>query len=429
MDERFAAFRSRACEMDRWDPLKSFRELFHIPSGTVYMDGNSLGLPPKAAGDALAKTFGEWRDLAIGGWLEGTPPWFHLAEEAGRRMAPLMGASPDEVVMSGSTTVNLHALVSTFYQPSGIRTKIVADELNFPSDIYALAGQVRLKGLDPKEHLVLVRSRDGRTIDEDDIISAFDDRTALALLPGVLYRSGQLLDMERLVKEAHKRDILIGFDCAHSAGALPHRLSDWDADFAFWCSYKYLNGGPGSPAFLYINRRHFGREPGLAGWFGFDKSRQFDMDLEFSHARSAGGWQIGTPPVLSASPLLPSLDIFSRAGMERLRHKSLALTGFLAEILEGTLSSAPYGYSVGTPGEEHRRGGHLAVEHPEAWRICQALKKRKIIPDFRPPRVIRLAPVPLYSSFGDVLAVAEALKEIVDGREYEDFSPVRDAVS
>lgn len=190
MDERFAAFRSRACEMDRWDPLKSFRELFHIPPGTVYMDGNSLGLPPKAAGDALAKTFGEWRDLAIGGWLEGTPPWFHLAEEAGRRMAPLMGASPDEVVMSGSTTVNLHALVSTFYQPSGIRTKIVADELNFPSDIYALAGQVRLKGLDPKEHLVLVRSRDGRTIDEDDIISAFDDRTALALLPGVLYRSG-----------------------------------------------------------------------------------------------------------------------------------------------------------------------------------------------------------------------------------------------
>ncbi|MBL3540003.1 kynureninase [Aminivibrio sp.] len=429
MDELFAAYRSKAGEMDRWDSLKSFRELFHIPPGTVFMDGNSLGLPPKAAGDALAKTFGEWRDLAVGGWLEATPPWFYLAEEAGRKMAPLMGASPDEVVMSGSTTVNLHALVSTFYQPSGTRTKIVADELNFPSDIYALASQVRLKGLDPKEHLVLVRSRDGRTLDEDDIIAAFDDRTALALLPGVLYRSGQLLDMERLVKEAHNRGILIGFDCAHSAGAVPHRLSDWDADFAFWCSYKYLNGGPGSPAFLYINRKHFDREPGLAGWFGFDKSRQFDMDLEFSHSRSAGGWQIGTPPVLSASTLLPSLDIFSRAGMERLRHKSLALTGFLVEILDTAFSSASCGYSVGTPREEHRRGGHLAVEHPEAWRICQALKKRKIIPDFRPPRIIRLAPAPLYSSFADVLAVAEALKEIVDSREYENFSPERDAVS
>jgi kynureninase len=429
MNELFAAYRSRAGEMDKWDPLKSFRELFHIPPGTIYMDGNSLGLPPKASGETLAKTFAEWRDLAIGGWLEGTPPWFHLAEEAGRKMAPLMGASPDEVVMSGSTTMNLHALVSTFYQPSGNRTKIVADELNFPSDIYALASQVRLKGLDPKEHLVLVRSRDGRILDEDDIIAAFDDRTALALLPGVLYRSGQLLDMERLVKEAHNREIFIGFDCAHSAGAVPHRLSDWDADFAFWCSYKYLNGGPGSPAFLYINRRHFGREPGLAGWFGFEKSRQFDMDLEFSHARSAGGWQIGTPPVLSASTLLPSLDLFSRAGMERLRGKSLALTGFLAEILDDKLSSPPYGYTVGTPRENNRRGGHLAVEHPEAWRICQALKKRKIIPDFRPPRVIRLAPAPFYSSFGDVLTVAEALKEIVDGREYEAFSPVRDAVS
>ena len=429
MGERFAAYRTRAEDMDRWDPLKSFRELFHISPETAYMDGNSLGLPPRAAEDALVKTFGEWRDLAIGGWLEGTPPWFRLAEETGRKMAPLMGASPDEVIMSGSTTVNLHALVSTFYQPSGNRTKIVADELNFPSDIYALESQIRLKGLDPKEHLVLVRSRDGRTLDEDGIIAAFDDRTAMALLPGVLYRSGQLLDMGRLVKEAHSRGILIGFDCAHSAGALPHRLSDWNADFAFWCSYKYLNGGPGSPAFLYINRRHFGRDPGLAGWFGFEKSRQFDMDLEFSHARSAGGWQIGTPPVLSASTLLPSLDLFSRAGMERLRGKSLALTGFLAEILDDELSSPPYGYTVGTPRENNRRGGHLAVEHPEAWRICQALKKRKIIPDFRPSSVIRLAPVPLYNSFRDVFRVAEALREIVDGREYENFSPVRDAVS
>jgi len=429
MEAQFLKYRTLAENMDRWDALKSFRDLFFIPHGTIYMDGNSLGLPPKSAETALAKTFGEWKEYAIGGWMDASPPWFHLAEELGRKMAPLMGASPAEVVMSSSTTVNLHSLVSTFYQPEGNRTKIVADELNFPSDIYALESQIRMKGLDPKENLVLVRSRDGRTLDEEDIVAAFDDTVALALLPGVLYRSGQLLDMERLVKEAHLRDIVIGFDCAHSAGALPHRLSEWGVDFAFWCSYKYLNGGPGSPAFLYINSRHFSRRPGLAGWFGYEKASQFDMSLEFRHAQSAGGWQIGTPPVLSASTLLPSLEIFARAGMEMLRRKSIVLTSFLMDILDESLSGAPYGYYIGTPRAKNRRGGHVAVEHEEAWRICKALKKRKIIPDFRPPRVIRLAPTALYSSFGNVLDVAEALKEIIDGREYEMFTSKRDAVS
>lgn len=427
--DRFDGFAARAAELDGTDGLRTFRNEFFIPEGTVYMDGNSLGLAPRAVQTALERSFGEWRDLAIGGWLDGNPPWFHLAEEAGRLMAPLVGASADEVVLGASTTMNLHTLVSTFYEPEGRRTRIVADELNFPSDIYALESQIRLKGLDPREHLRLVRSRDGRTIDEEDILAAFDDSVALALLPGVLYRSGQLLDMERLTSAAHEHGIVIGFDCAHSAGALPHRLSEWDVDFAFWCSYKYLNGGPGSPAFLYVNRRHFHRPPGLAGWFGYDKARQFDMALEFDHAKSAGGWQIGTPSILSASAVLPSLELFQRAGMERLRTKSLALTDFLMAMVDHILSKEPYGYSVGTPRAAGRRGGHVAVEHDEAWRICQALKRRKIIPDFRPPRVIRIAPVALYSSFGDVLAVARALQEIVDGREYEDFSSMRDAVS
>ncbi len=429
MADKFASYRAKAKELDGLDPMGSFRDLFHIPEGMIYMDGNSLGLAPKAAEAALHRAFAEWRDLGIGGWLEGTPPWFHLAEEAGKMMAPLMGAAPDEVVMSASTTINLHALVSTFYKPSGKRTKIVADELNFPSDIYALESQVRLRGLDPAEHLVLVKSRDGRIIEEDDVIDAIGDTTALVMIPGVLYRSGQLLDMERLTREAHSRGALIGFDCAHSAGAAPHRLTEWDADFAFWCSYKHLNGGPGSPAFLYINRKHFDAAPGLAGWFGFEKSRQFDMSLEFDHARSAGGWQIGTPPVLSASTLLPSLEIFGQAGMEQIRDKSLALTDFLIEIIDQELSAEPYCYTVGTPREKSRRGGHLAVEHEEGWRICQALKKRGIIPDFRPPRVIRLAPVALYNTFADVADTAQALKEIIDNKEYEAFSPERDAVS
>lgn len=429
MADLFAQYRKVAEQLDGDDPLKAFREEFHIPAQTIYMDGNSLGLAPKAAEEAVKRACDEWSNLAIGGWLEGNPPWFYLAEELSKKMAPLMGASPEEVTMSASTTVALHGTVSTFYHPEGKRTKIVADELNFPSDIYALESQVRLKGLDPKEHLVLVSSRDGRNIEEEDVIAAFDDTVALAVLPGVLYRSGQLLDMGRLVKEAHARGILIGFDCAHSAGSVPHRLSQWDADFAFWCTYKHLNGGPGSPAFLFINKRHFKKTPGMAGWFGCDKGRQFDMDVKFHQAATAGAWQIGTPTVLSASALMPSLEIFERATMERIRVKSLALTNFLAEIVEGSLATSPYGYSVGSPRDEHRRGGHLSVEHPEGWRICQALKKRKIIPDFRPPRVIRLAPVALYNSFGEVLQVAEALKEIIDGREYEAFSPLRDAVS
>lgn len=429
MADLFAQYRKRAEQLDGEDPLRAFRDEFHIPPKTIYMDGNSLGLAPKAAEGAVKRACDEWSHLAIGGWLEGNPPWFYLAEELSKKMAPLMGASQEEVTMSGSTTVALHATVSTFYQPSGVRTKIVADELNFPSDIYALESQVRLKGLDPKEHLVLVRSRDGRTLEEEDIIAALDDTVALALLPGVLYRSGQLLDMGRLVKEAHDRGVLIGFDCAHSAGSVPHKLSEWDADFGFWCTYKHLNGGPGSPAFLFVNKRHFNRAPGMTGWFGCDKSRQFDMDVNFHQAATAGAWQIGTPMVLSASALAPSLEMFERAGMERIRAKSLALTAFLAELVEGPLGAPPYGYSVGSPSEESRRGGHLAVEHPEGWRICQALKQRNIIPDFRPPRVIRLAPVALYNTFGEVLLVAEALKEIIDGREYEAFSPVRDAVS
>ena len=427
--ERFEEYRRRAAAMDRWDALKPFREGFFIPSETVYMDGNSLGLASVDSEESMLRIFSDWKNLGIGGWLEGTPPWFYFAEELGRLMAPLMGARPDEVIMTGSTTMNLHSLVSTFYHPTIDRRKIVADELNFPSDIYALRSQLKLKGMNPEEDLVLIPSRDGRTLDEGDIIAAFDETVSLVVLPSVLYRSGQLLDMERITREARKRGILVGFDCAHSAGALSHRLSEWDVDFAFWCGYKYLNGGPGCPAFIYINRRHFDREPGLAGWFGYEKDRQFEMDLEFSHARSAGGWQMGTPPLLSAAPLRASLQVFGQAGMERLRRKSLGLTSLLMELVDTFLTEPPYGYSIGTPREPERRGGHVAVEHEEAWRICSALKKRRIIPDYRPPNVIRLAPTALYNTFTDVVDLAQALREIIDSREFDNFPVLVDSVS
>lgn len=422
--------RDLAGKLDEQDPLRGFRDRFVLQPGRIYMDGNSLGLPPRESIENVKRVLEEWKSLNIDGWLEGHIPWFNMPEEMGKRMAPLVGALPEEVVMSGSTTSNLHSLVGTFFRPEGARKRILADELNFPSDLYALASQVRLKGGDPATDLVLARSRDGHSLDEEDIIALMDETVSLVLLPSVLYRSGQLLDMERLTRAAHEKGIVIGFDCAHSAGSVPHRLHDWGVDFAFWCSYKHLNGGPGSPAFLYINERHFGREPGLAGWFGYVKNRQFDMSLDFVHARSAGGWQLGTPSVLSAATLEAALQIQEEATIGKIRDKSLRLTDFLIELVDVFLSGEPYGFSIASPREHDKRGGHLAIEHPrEAWRICRALKGRGIIPDFRPPRVIRVAPVALYNSFEEVWAVASALKEIIDTGEFEKFPTERSAVS
>lgn len=428
--ESFMGMKAKAEALDAKDPLGAFRERFVIPQGRVYVDGNSLGLPARDSIEGVLRVLEEWKTLNIDGWLEGRIPWFNLPEEMGRRMAPLVGALPQEVVMSGSTTSNLHSLVLTFYQPEGKRRKILADELNFPSDLYALASEIRLKGGDPATDLVLARSKDGSTLEEEDLIALMDETVSVVLLPSVLYRSGQLLDMERLTRAAHEKGIFIGFDCAHSAGSVPHRLHDWDVDFAFWCSYKHLNGGPGSPAFLYLNERHFGRDPGLAGWFGYVKEKQFDMKIDFEHAQSAGGWQLGTPSVLSAATLEAALKIQEEAGIDRIREKSLRLTDFLIELVEGFLSDEPYEYSIVSPRDHGRRGGHLAIEHPrEAWRICCALKARGIVPDFRPPRVIRVAPVALYNTFTEVWELARALKEIIEKREFERFPKERSAVS
>ena len=418
---------SEARALDEADRLKGFRSRFHLPKNGIYMDGNSLGLASVDALKSLERAAEEWRTRGIGGWLEAAPDWFTYGERIGAAMAPLVGAHPDEVVMTGSTTSNLHTLVATFFTPEGKRRKILADELNFPSDLYALESQIRMKGGDPARDLLLAKSADGRTLSEDDLIGMMDETVALALLPGVLYRSGQLLDIRRLTKAAHERGVVIGFDCAHSVGSVAHALHDDDVDFAFWCSYKHLNGGPGAPAGLFVNRRHFGRAPGLAGWFGYVKERQFDMSITFEHAQSAGGWQMGTPCVLSAASLDGALKLFTEAGILAVREKSLALTGFMIDMVDERL--APLGFEVGTPREQERRGGHVAVEHPEGWRICCALKKKGIIPDFRPPRVIRLAPVALYNTFEDVERTVAALETIVKGREYEAFSAEREAVS
>lgn len=420
---------SYAWQLDKADELARFRERFYIPPGTIYMDGNSLGLLSRDAEESLLRVLTEWKQLGIDGWTKGNPAWFSLSEELAANLAPLVGAEPGEVIITGSTTANLHNLMAGFYRPSGQRFQILADELNFPSDKYALESQLRLRGLDPDKGLVLVPSADGRTISEDDIIAAMTNKVAVAVLPSVLYRSGQLLDMKRLTEAAHERGIVIGFDLSHSAGAVPHELHHWGVDFAFWCTYKYLNGGPGSVAGLFVHRQHFDRLPGLAGWWGYRKDKQFDLPLDFVPAAGAGAWQIGSPHLLSLAPLMGSLQIFAEAGMDRLRAKSLALTSYLMDLMDMELSQPPYNYRVGTPRNPERRGGHVAVEHEEAVRINAALKQRGVIPDFRAPNVIRLAPVPLYVTFHDVWLLVQHLKAIIDNKEYEAFPRERDTVA
>ncbi len=428
MDDILTQFRKKAQRFDAEDPLKRFRHRFVIPPGTIYFDGNSLGLLSRDADASLRGVLQSWRECGIRGWLDADPPWFTLAETLGARCAGFVGAEPDEVVMSGTTTLNIHSLVNTFFRPEGRRTRIVADELDFPTDIYALKSVLRLHGLDPAEHLALIPSSDGRTLDEEAIFRAFDERTACVFLPSVLYRSGQLLDMELLTKKAREKDIPIGFDCSHSAGAVPHDLSRWGVDFALWCSYKYLNGGPGSTAFLYVNRRHFDKEPALAGWFGSVKERQFDMSLEFESARCAGGWQISSPSILSAAPLIGSLKIFEEAGLAGVREKSLKMTRFLIEMTDALLSNDPYGFSIGTPREDERRGGHVALVHPEGMRMAEALRTRGIISDFRPPDMLRIAPAALYNTFEEIWKLVSGLRKIVESREFERFSTVRKAI-
>src|SRR5699024_5895984 len=260
-----------AKRLDREDKLKHFRSEFYIPNNTIYFDGNSLGLMSKRAESTLQTILQSWKEFAIDGWTEGNHPWFYLSEKLGEMSAALLGAQANEVISTGSTTTNLHQLVASFYQPTGKRTKILADELNFPSDIYALKSQLQLRDFNPQTHLIQVSSEDGHTLNTEMIIEAMTDDVALIVLPSVLYRSGQVLDMKTLTAEAHKRNIFIGFDLCHSIGAIPHELSKWGVDFAFWCTYKHLNGGPGSVGGIFVHEKHFGREPGLAGWFSSDK--------------------------------------------------------------------------------------------------------------------------------------------------------------
>jgi kynureninase len=410
---------SCAQTLDRNDPLAPFRDRFHLLPDTIYMDGNSLGLLSKEAEASLLATLETWKKRGVNGWFEGDGAWLDSAGQIGGLSAGMMGAAPDQVVHSATVTVNIHALLASFYQPRDRRVKILADELNFPTDIYALKGQLAIRGRSVAEDLVFAPSTDGRTLDEDTIAAMFTDEIAVAWLPSVLYRSGQLLDMAYLTRQAHARGILIGFDCCHSAGIVPHELDRWGVDFAVWCGYKYLNSGPGGSAFLYVNRRHFAREPVLTGWFGNRRETMFDMSHEFEAGSGAGRWQISSPGILGSSTLRGSLALINEAGIDNIRAKSLAMTGYLMALLDEHLAGPPYDFKVGTPREARRRGGHVAVERAvAAGGVCDALIARGVVPDFRPPNVIRICPSPLYGTFDEIWQTVTHLKAIIAGGEH-----------
>lgn len=405
---------------DQHDELYAIRDNFFIQPNQVYMDGNSLGMASKDAEASLLNTLEAWKKDGIKIWNREDGKYYHYAKKLAVPMAKLINAAANEVTLVGSTTSNIHQAISTFYKPTKERYKILVDDLNFPTDRYAVDSQVRNKGYNPNDAVSVVTSSDGRFIDEDAVIQAMADDVALILLPTVLYRSAQVVDMKKLTVAAHKRNIIIGFDLCHAIGAIEIDFNDVQPDFAVWCNYKYLSGGPGAIASLYINKRHFNKTPGMAGWFGNRDETQFQLRHQFEHQLDASGWQVGTPPLLAMAPLEGVLQIFEKVGMKKIRAKSLDLTAYLMYLIDTRL--VKYGCGIGNSRENSKRGGHVCFEHDEAYRISQGLRDNGVLPDFREPNVIRLAPIALYNSYLDVYKVVETLEYILSTKLYEKYS-------
>lgn len=420
-------FKDKAVIFDREDPLRAMRNEFYLPEGAIYLDGNSLGLASKRSEMTLMNALDDWKKFGIDGWTKGENPWYHLAETLGEKSAPFLGAKTGEVIITGSTSANLHQILSTFFKPAGMRRKILIEEAAFPTDAHVVKGQLALKGLDSENDLVVVPSQDGTRISEEDVIARMSEEIAVMVLPVVLYRSGQLLDIARLTAEAHKRGILVCFDACHSAGILPHNFHEDGVDFGVFCTYKHMNGGPGSVGGLYVHEKHFGSFPGLPGWFGSKKEKQFDMENVLDPSVMSGAFQVGTPHVLSMAPILGALQILTEVGIAEIRKKSLKLTDFLMDMIDEEL--AGFGFSVATRRAHEARGGHVALRHADAARICKTLKEKGVTPDFRSPDIVRLAPAPLYTSFTELYEVVQVIKHIMKEKLYEKHSNVRDLIA
>jgi kynureninase len=419
----FSANEDFARQLDAEDPLRSFRERFHLPLGKdrkplIYFAGNSLGPMPKSARQIVDQELNDWATLGVDAHLQAKTPWYTYQETLREPTGRLVGAKPVEVICMNSLTVNLHLMLATFYQPTKSRFKILMEDAAFPSDTYAIKTQILHQRLDPKDALVLASPRKDeftvRTEDVVDLIEKNRDELAVVMIAGINFFTGQLFDIPAITKVAQKHEITVGIDLAHAVGNVPLRLHDWNVDFAVWCSYKYLNAGPGAVAGAYLHERHATNInlPRFAGWFGNDPNTRFRLHLEpeFIPVPSADGWQISNPPIFSMAPLRASLAVFDEAGgMAPLRAKSIKLTGYLEFLLNQNASSR---YSVITPHEIDVRGCQLSIlahEHPKE--LFKKLEVAGVKCDFREPNVIRAAPTPLYNTFHEVWRFAGILAE------------------
>ena len=405
---------------DQSDPLHAYRDQFYFPQhdgkDVLYFCGNSLGLQPKGVEAALMHELAHWRIHGVEGHFRGELPWMYYHKYLAEQSAHVVGAKKEEVVVMNTLTTNLHLMMVSFYRPTKERFKIIMEAGAFPSDQYAVETQVKYHGFDPETAIVEVAPREGedylRTEDILQVIETHGDTTALVMFGGVNYYTGQFFDLATLVNAGHKAGAYVGFDLAHAAGNLPLKLHEWGPDFAVWCSYKYLNSGPGGPSGAFVHERH-GNNPDLprfAGWWGHDEENRFLMKKGFHPMPGAAGWQLSNAQIFSMAAHKASLDLFFEAGMEKLREKSLRLTGYLEFILD-ELNKAGHNYHILTPRDPNQRGCQLSLltgDHGKE--LFDYLSENGVICDWREPNVIRLAPVPMYNSFEDVWQLGEKLK-------------------
>jgi len=405
-----------AATLDARDPLAHFRERFCLPkrkSGEdcIYVCGHSLGLQPRAASAYIEQELRDWAQLGVEGHFHARDPWLPYHRLLAQQTAALVGAEPPEVVVMNSLTVNLHLMMASFYRPTAQRHKILIEQGAFPSDQYAVQSQIRYHGFDPANSLLELTPRDGESCvrDEDvvEMIGCEGTSIALILLGGINYANGQWFDIEGITKAGQGKGCVVGCDLAHAAGNVPLRLHDWGPDFAVWCSYKYLNGGPGCVAGCFVHDRHARawQLPRFAGWWGHDEANRFQMAPDFHPMAGAEGWQLSNPPIMALAPLRASMEIFAEAGMERLRAKSLLLTGYMEFLLSRIASTK---FSIITPPEPSRRGAQLSIRlFHDGRALCDRLIAEGVIGDWREPDTFRVAAVPLYNSCRDVYRFVE----------------------
>lgn len=414
---QFSAQEDFAKQLDAEDPLRQFREKFHIPLGPdgnrlIYFAGNSLGLMPKSAREIVDQELEDWAKLGVDAHLDARTPWYSYHETLREPIGRLVGAKPVEVICMNSLTVNLHLMMATFYRPTKSRFKILMEDPAFPSDTYAVKTQIAHHGLSSKDALILAKPGPGeftvRTEQVLDLIEKHHDSLAVILIGAVNFFSGQLFDIPTIAAAAQKHGIIAGFDLAHAVGNVPLSLHEWNLDFAVWCSYKYLNAGPGAVAGAFVNERHATNTklPRLAGWFGNDPNTRFRMHLEpeFVPVQSADAWQISNPPIFSMAPVRASTGIFDEAGgMKPLREKSIKLTNYLEFLLAESGDRSKKRFEVITPRETGARGCQFSIlSHQHPKELFEELKAGGVKCDFREPNVIRVAPTPLYNTFHEV---------------------------